>query len=221
MYSFSFLFLLIFLLTIACNQISNENNEKKENIIEQTEQFDEYYGFDTLLLEEYVSESGNIIRLLGSKSNDLYQISVINTKGITKKFQIADNHYIASHSYIEWYNEHFIFVRFGCGTGCWAAKILSIDDNESKDYYNFIYEDQINNLIIYPDTVNSEFVVIENFQTNKSMKIDLNLCKEYILPIMAIDTVQKINEDKLLFEFSNKSCQQIEKKVITIREIIH
>ena len=92
--------ILIVLIGYGCNEENNSNSEVEDQSIEENVsneltkediKREEFYGFDTLLINEYQSESGHKIKLEGSKSMDVYRISVKSKKGKLNKFEITDN----------------------------------------------------------------------------------------------------------------------------------
>ena len=197
-----------FLVIKNCHAQENDTNEKS------------IYDYDTLLIKEYTSENGHKIRLEGSRSKDLYRISVESKNGVKKTFNIAESWYIASHSSILWDNEDYIFVNSGCGTVCWIAQVLPLNNNrESLYYHEYIYEDSSKNLIVYPDTVNNEHLIIENFDTQQQIKAKLNICEQTILPILLVDTIYMKNENELLIKYYGDDCQQIQEKSILLESL--
>ena len=196
----------------------NEENVPNELTKEDSER-EEYYGFDTLLIKEYRSESGHKIKLEGSKSKDIYRIRVESKKGKSNKFKIADNWYIASHSFIVWDNEDYILVRYGCGTGCWGGLILSLNDNRGiTDYQGYIYNDSIRNLVVYPDSNNLHQIIIENFDNQKRISSKLDLCQMSAIPMEMVDTVY-VYEKELVVRYKSTNCELKETMKINIEKI--
>ena len=180
----------------------------------------DYYGFDTLIIKEYKSENGHQIKLEGSKSEDIYRISVKSNKGILRKFQIAENHYIASHSQIVWDNDNYLFVRFGCGTSCWGGQILPLNKNtEAKIFMNHLYQNSIRNIIVYPDSSNYKRMILENFDNDKYISLNLDLCEKSSTPIDNINCYFEEEENKIVFEYQKSDCEEITKKKIGIEKI--
>ncbi len=179
----------------------------------------ECYGFDTHLINEYYSESGHKLQLEGSKSMDIYRISVESKKGKLNKFKIADNWYIASHSFIVWANEDYIFVDYGCGRSCRGGLILSLNDNRGIiNYQGYIYCDSIRNLVVYPDSANLHRIIIENFDNKKRISSELDLCKKSAIPVEMIDTVYADNKE-LVLRYKLVDCESKETMRINIENI--
>lgn len=196
---------------------TTKKNTADKRINEETKR-DEFYGFDTLLIDEYRSESGHKIKSEGSQSKDIYRISVESKKGRTKKFQTANDWYRASHSTILWDNEDYVFVRYGCGTMCWGGLLLSLHDNrEIADYPGYIYEDSIRNLIVYPNPADLNQIIIENFDKQKRIFSNLNLCKKSVVPMQMIDTVYLV-EENLTVRYRMTDCKSKEILTINIAE---
>ncbi len=201
-------------------EVSLEKSEEYGMTKEDIER-DEFYGFDTLLIKKYKSESGHKIRLEGSKSKDIYRVYVESKQGITNNFKITDNWYIASHASIVWDNDDYIFVNYGCGTSCHGGLILSLNDNRGIiEYQGHIYEDSVRNLVVYPDSNNLQQIVIENFDKQIRISSHLNLCRKSAIPMEMIDTIF-ITENELFVIYNSESCQSKETRNINIEEIIY
>ncbi|MEO0685364.1 MAG: hypothetical protein AAFY76_10060 [Cyanobacteria bacterium J06649_11] len=165
-----------------------------------------FYGYDTLLIKKYLSESGHEINLRGSKSRDVYSINVTSKSGQSSTFKIADNWYIASHTYIVWDNDDYIFIRYGCGTNCWGGLVLSLNDNRGIMHYPaYVYSDSIRNLIVYPDSSNQRRIIIENLTNRKQISSELDLCKIAMMPIEMIDSVYLDARD-LFVRYKTENC---------------
>lgn len=186
--------------------------EQKDSIEEE-----KYWGYDTLLLDEYVSDNGNEIKLRGSQSRFLYRISVKSNEGFEKDFDIAENSYIANHSSILWDNDDFIFVRYGCGSPCWGGKVLSLNrDEEIRDFVMYIYEDSINNLVVFTDTLDWDFLILEDLSTGEQKKEKFDFCEKASIPHWIIDTVTFVEPRTVEVKYKSKGCEEIKKKKIKI-----
>lgn len=180
---------------------------------------EDYFGFDTLLIRQYISDNKNEIILEGSKSKDVYRIVVKNKNGIIKKFQIANNWYGASHSSILWDNDDFVFLRYGCGTSCWGAKVLSL--NDSRGILNFpmyFYSDSVRNIVLFPDTIEPGIIRIGNLHSQRSIDLDLKLCDKSAIPILMIDSVYIDNLNNINILYQGPDCKSIT-KVLNINQI--
>jgi len=176
-----------------------------------------YYEYDTLLLEEYISENGHTIKKRGSLSRFLYRISTKSKKGIKRDFDITDNSYVASHSTILWDNEDFIFVRYGCGSPCWGGLVLSLNnEDEIKDFEMYLYEDSLNNLVVYPDE-DWENLVLENFSTGQTQKEKFEFCEKLSLPLYAIEEVINKSPKSVEVIYTTSGCELTKKKIIEIK----
>lgn len=225
--------ILIVLIVFGCNGKkelnSNVENQPIEEISEENESYEltkeglereEFYRFDTLLINEYQSGSGHKIKLEGSKSMDVYRISVESKKGKSNKFKIADNWYIASHSFIVWDNEDYIFVHYGCGTSCRGALILSLNDSRGIiDYQGYIYDDSIRNLVVYPDSTNLNQIIVENFDNQKRISSELNLCEKTTIRMEMVDTVY-VDDKELVMRYKSGDCESKETMKINIEKIV-
>ena len=196
---------------------TSEDSIRIKNKIKEDIEREDYYGFDTLLIKEYISNYGHRIRLEGSKSNDIYRIVVESKQGNKGKFQIAESWYGASHSSILWDNDNYIFVWSGCGTSCWVGQILSLNDHRGiLKFPEFLYDDSTRNVIVYPDAVDLEKIIIENFDNQKEISINLNLCDESAIPFMMIDTIYIDKKEILRIRYKKADCLQLIEEAIDI-----
>lgn len=196
--------------------VDSTNNIKSKEDLER----EAYFGFDTLLVQEYLSANGNKIRLEGSKSKDVYRISVTTKKGVKKKFKIADNWYSASHLTILWDTKDYIFVRYYCGSSCWGGQILSLNDERGiLGYPLYLFADSTEKIIVYPDTNNYSELIVENFRTNRSIKESFKFCKKFTMPTDAIDSVYKVNHDMIAVRFKNITCKEVETREIEYKNL--
>lgn len=186
--------------------------EEKDSIEEA-----KYYEYDTLLLEKYISDNGHEIQKRGSQSRFLYRITTTSNKGVKRDFDITDNSYVANHSWIVWDNEDFIFVRYGCGSPCWGGLVLNLNSkDEMKDFQMYLYEDSLNNLVVYPDE-GWEHLVLENFSTGKLSKEKFDYCENVSIPIYAIDTIINKSAKSVEVEYTTWGCETKKKKIIEIK----
>ncbi len=216
------LFLTIFLLSISCGEKAKRvENTVEKDLLSQAEKdsIDEekYWGYDTLLISEYTSDNGNRIELRGSLSNFLYQVRVTTNKGATKVFDVAENSYIASHSEVLWDNNDFLFVRYGCGSPCWGGKLLSLNDERKiLDYSTYVYEDSVKNIVVYPDSTNWNYIIVENFNSEKKKGEIVDFCEKALFPYQAIDTIICKNNNQVKITYRATDCETIKTKTITV-----
>lgn len=222
----TFLLFLVVILFFSCEErkdkpisivknpsIDKRLTQKQKDSIEEAR----YWELDTLLLEEYISKNGHTIQKRGSESGFMYSISTTSKKGIAKDFQLTDNSYVASHSFILWDNEDFIFVRYGCGAPCWGGLVLSLNDEKDlKDFQMYLYEDSINNLVVYPDK-GWESLILENFSTNRFQKEKFDFCEQATMPFYVIDTIIKKSPTSVEVEYRSQNCELKKKKIIEIK----
>ena len=220
-------------LIVGCSQFPPHSTSSKKHlaipILKDTHQIisleeqatarESYYEFDTLLIREFFTESGNHIQLRGSQSEALYRVDVRSKNGPKHKFIISQDWYIASHSKILWDNENYIFVRFGCGTQCWGGKLLSLIDGTSQDYLYYLFADSTQDLVVYPDSQNYEKLIIENFYKQSRQEVQLDLCKKSAIRIDMIKevSIQSINE--VIIEYMGESCEKVKKKKIRVKNV--
>jgi len=81
---------------IVNNSLERVLSQKQKDSIEHAK----YWEYDTLLINEYISDNGHKIQERGSRSRFLYRISTNSKKGIERDFDITDNSYVANHSSI-------------------------------------------------------------------------------------------------------------------------
>lgn len=211
-----------FLLILSCNTNKKTNTEKQDTSkTEASEQTDAerkaYYGYDTLLIKEYVSDNGHHIRLEGSQSGDTYRIRVKSKQGNRRTFQIAEDWYLASHSSIAWDNDDYLMVAYGCGTACWGAKILSLNDNRAIDnYMAHAYADSTRNLIMYADSATENTYILKNFDTQKQIKTTYDLCNSLIPIELAFESVQVTGNNKLEVKYVAADCETRKTKHIEL-----
>jgi len=194
-----------------------QSTKEVESKPTETVNSENYFKPDSLLIKRYESDSGNEIELRGSHSKDLCKIIVKTKLGKVYNYEIADNWYIASHSKIIWDNDKYIFVRSGCGTGCWYGRVLSISGKKiERNYLNFVYSDSIKNIVIYPDSLKVKNLIVENLETKKRNHFEFNLCKEINIPSLAFDSIIQVSEKKLKVYYSGKNCKETVEKIIEI-----
>jgi len=186
--------------------------EQKDSIQEA-----KYYEYDTLLLEKYISDNGHEIQKRGSQSRFLYRISTSSNKGVKRNFDITDNSYVANHSWILWDNEDCIFVRYGCGSPCWGGLVLNLNSkDEMKDYQMYLYEDSINNLVVYPEE-GWEYLILENFVTGEKSKEKFEFCERAVSPFNTIDTIINDSPKSVEVKYTIKGCEITKRKTIEIK----
>jgi len=230
-FKMKFLLIIIFCIyIIGCQRVSLKTNQgeaeiaiEEDNILGSLMKDDslneDYFGFDTLFIKQYITDNNNEIKLEGSKSKDIYRIVAKNKNGLIKKFQIANNWYSASHSSILWDNEDFIFIRYGCGTSCWGAKVLSLNDNRGiLNFPMYFYSDSVRNIVIFPDTIEPEKILIENLNSQRSIDLELKLCDKSAIPILMIDSVYFDNLNNINILYQGSDCKSLT-KVLNINQI--
>lgn len=216
-------FALSALLLIGCQEPQSQSDTKNPSPASQEESENmDYFGFDTLLLKEYTSYNGHQIKLEGSKSKDLYRISVRTREGLSKQFQIAEDHYTASHSKIVWDNDDFLFVHFSCGTNCWGARVLPLDfKNEPKTFMQYLYQDSIHNIIVYPDISDPKRLCIETFEHKQRYSMVLDLCGDPINPMGAVRCYTKDEKNILIIEYPGPDCLELISETVNLDEVLN
>ncbi len=214
------------ILIFSCKNVENKKegellNHKIEDTLikEQIDSIkrDDFWGYDTLLLKEYKSDDENIIQIRGNESGFIYRISTKSKKGIKKDFDVNSNIYMASHTSILWDNNDYLFIRYGCGSPCWGGKLLSLNNEENiKDYQYYLYEDSLNNLILYPDE-SWESLILENFSTKEIRKEKFDFCGESPNPFYVIDTVMNKSSKSVEVKYRTKDCEIKKNKLIEIK----
>jgi hypothetical protein len=154
-----------------------------QNEIDSIER-ENYYGYDSLNLGEYLSKFGHLIQLQGSKSGSLYRIKVKTQDNRTGLFEITDNPYISNHAQILWDNEEFIFIRTASGTAYRFAIVLSLKGKmQKKEYHNYLYEDSLKNQILYVSETDWNSIIFKDLSTEKQDSQVLDLCDKPTIPI--------------------------------------
>jgi hypothetical protein len=215
------IFAILVTTVFACTKKERIQISPSENVVLSksldTVNSERYFKPDSLLIKRYISDSGNEIELRGSLSKDLYKVVVKTKAGKIYNYEIADNAYIASHSQIIWDNEKYIFVRSGCGTGCWYGRVLSISGNEGeRDYLNFVYSDSTRNIIVYPDSLKWKNLIAENLENKNQKNFQFEICKKINIPALAFDSLIKISQKKIQVYYSGNNCNDQLTKIIEI-----
>ncbi len=229
----SFFYLACLLLSISCTkkskrQYKNTSNENqklttKGEYIPTKEDIEReaYFGYDTITIKSFFSKNNHKFTLKGSKSGDTYQIKSESNIGFIKETKLTDSWYIASHSQILWDNDDYLFIRFGCGTSCWGGQIISLNnDDPPREYMNYLYEDSVNNIIVYPDSNDYKIMIFENFDNEKLKLEKIYFCEESVTPIDYISCYSKENKHILIFDYEEPNCMTTVKKEIDIEQLI-
>jgi len=184
------------------------NTNLSQNEIDSIER-ENYYGYDSLDLGEYLSKFGHLIQLQGSKSGSLYRIKVKTKDNRNRLFEITDNSYISNHAQILWDNDEFIFIRTACGTECWLAIVLSLKGKmQKREYYNYLYEDSLKNQILYLSETDWNSIIFKDLSTEKQDSQVLDLCEKPTLPFFSIDTTIYKEPNSIEVIYKGKDCDK-------------
>ena len=217
----SILTILSTLVCISCHKrgIANDSTSSNQEVVKDSIPKEGYWSSDSMLLKEYVTDNGNTIQLRGyyPRLESTYKISTVSQKGFKKSFDITDNEYIANRTSVLWDNEDFVFVRYGCGVPCWGAKVLSLNDNtETEDYLTYLYDDSLNNLIVYPSE-DWEYLILEDFSTKQKTSEKFDSLDYELYPYDAIKNITFKSTKSVEVEYSSKSSAILKKKTIKIK----
>jgi len=180
---------------------------------------EDYYGFDSLLINDYVTDNGNRILLKGSKSGDPYIIEITSSKGINRKYQMADNWYLASHSSVKWDNSDYVFINSGCGTSCWSGIAVSLTSDKVQYFDSYLSVDSISNIIVYPDTSNFDNLIVEQMVSKKNKTIELKLCNETPVRVNMFEYVNTDQNGEMIVIYKSEECKEVVKDFFDISEI--
>jgi hypothetical protein len=175
----------------------------------------QFYGKDTLLLDEFQTPEGHLIKLRGSQSHDLYQIDVMTASGQLKSFETAEYAYGASHSSIKWINDNYIFVRQGCGTSCWTGLALSLsDDRGIIEIMLPFYSDSISEIVIAPDK-ELEYLEVINLNSDDKQKLDIKICKGATGILYHVKSVERKGDNKyqIRYEDEDEDCNEATEEI--------
>ena len=91
-------------------------------------------------------------------------------------------------------------------------------DEEIKEYMMYLYEDSINNLIVYPDSLDWNILILEHLLSGKQKKEKFDFCKNTIMHHSVIDTIVFVEPKTVSITYRAKGCEQIKKKEIKIEK---
>jgi len=96
--------------------------------------------------------------------------------------------------------------------------VLSLNDKaETKDFQMYLYEDSLDNLVVYPDESWNN-LILEDFSTGESSKEKFEYCEYIATPIYSIDTIVKKSSKSVEVTYTTLGCEEKEKKMIKIEQ---
>ena len=118
---------------------------------------------------------------------------------------------------LEWDNNDFICLRYGCGSPCWGVLILPLDSTDSAR--NIMYELAFNtpdNLIVYLDNDHYEKIVVENLKSKVKQVIEVPLKCDAAFLGACIDSIS-IKNKELYYRFAVPNNFDNNKKLTEFR----
>jgi hypothetical protein len=115
-------------------------------------------------------------------------------------------------------NEKYIVLRFGCGSPCWGAIFLPLNENQEPETILYQYDiDLERDLVVYLDSNEDDpTIAIYNLLTKKKVKHKVDFGCESAIPTYCLDSIS-INGDKVFYRWtSNFQTNKQDERTIEI-----